>query len=120
MSELDRQAREAAESVAAKLTERARRSGDEPVVFVTGNSYFPPLRSFPEFEALWQEEYASGDAFGFAVEILEDALNEADVYMGDTVYDGSLYVVDTARFEYDEQIDVEDYRETLSDEWMAK
>lgn len=116
MKDLDLQARDAAESVARQLTEAARGSGDKSVLFVTGNALFPPLRWFPELEALWQIDNRGLDLFGFAVELLEDKLNTENVYLG-TAEEGSVYVVDTARWEYTND---GEYAETYSEEWTAK
>lgn len=85
-----------------------------PVVWVTGNSYVPPMRSFPQAETVWQsEENNDGELFAFLVEEVERHLDEANVYLTSPDYDNALYAVDTNRWEYDEDATGDD----LNDEW---
>ena len=114
-----------AKTIADEMIACARFSGDEPVVFVTGNSLFPPLRHYnlQGAERVWQYDVGQQiakpdedglqpsitDWYGFLVKEVERLLEEADVTM-DEGLDGSLYVVDETRFEF---IDEHDTAETL-------
>jgi hypothetical protein len=109
----------AARDIAAYMVDLARTSGAEPIVFVTSNNYMPPLRSFSAAEEIWQAaNYDDGtDLFGYLYELLEDILQDADVYLGEPEYDNSLYVVDLRRFQ---AIEDPENAETLDGEWEAK
>lgn len=92
----------------------ARKSGDEPIVFVTGNSNFPALREFPEAESVYQDSgNADGDLWAEFAARLDDVLESAMTYH-EVGPDGSIYVVDMLRFR---NIDYDDKAETLSAQW---
>lgn len=105
---LERTAREIADSI----TEAARNSGTDPIAWVTGNSYMPPLRSFPAAEAVWQAD-DDGEDFAYLTELVEARLSEASVALECPEHDNALYAVDLRRFEYDEDPD----GETLQADW---
>jgi len=75
------------------------RESKEPVAWITGNSYMPPLRGFGRAEEVWQAEFDEMHTFAFALysEAFEYALNEASVALECPDYDNALYVVDIAR-----------------------
>jgi hypothetical protein len=107
----------AAQSIAEGVIKAARTSGDDAVVFVTGNSYMPPLRSFPEAEEVWQSPHNDdGETFAGLAEMVEARLTEANVLMECPDYDNALYVVDLNRFVYGHDAG-EGYPDNLSDEW---
>lgn len=107
--------RTVADHVADDIIAAARESA-EPVVFVTGNAYMPPHRSFPEAEALWQSD-DTGAAFELFIEALEARLELANVYLGCPDYDNALYAVDLARWQHiDDDPELAD-AEDLNDEW---
>ena len=112
-----------AQNVADSIITTARSSGDDPVAWVTGNSYFPPLRACPDAETAWQARFPElGDSawesyWDFLNEEIDRLLEKADVWM-DAGPDGSLYVVDLRRFEYDEENG--EASQTLSGEWRRK
>jgi hypothetical protein len=92
---------------------------DQPVQFITSNSYMPPLRDMPVAEAIWQAgETASiwspDETWVSFVEALESALDNEQVFMACPEYDNALYVVDLRRFEHSDNPDADD----LNDEWM--
>jgi hypothetical protein len=93
----------------------ARDSGNEPVVFITGNSMMPPLREVDSIERLWTLDDA--DIFTDFMDALERALDERQIYMQSPEDDNSLYVVDLARWEF-----IEDSGDdgSLSDCWSRK
>lgn len=93
------------------------RASDQPVVWITGNSYMPPLRSFTEAERVWNAaNNEDGELFAFLVEELERHLNAADVLMESPDCDNALYAVDMRRWQY-----VEDHAgDDLNDEWEAQ
>jgi hypothetical protein len=90
------------------------RNGDGPVVFVTGNSYFPAGRSFADAEAIYQShmnEY--GEAYESLWQEIQCSLQYANVLLDAPEHDNCLYVVDMNRWEYTEDSAGDD----LSDEW---
>ena len=107
-----------AKSIADDMIGSARDSVT-PVCFVTGNSYVPSLRSYPQAETVWQATYdgTDPDLFSYLYETVEAYLEEADVYLGEPEYDNALYVVDLRRFQAIEDLD---NAETLDGEWEAK
>lgn len=92
------------------------RESNEPVTFITGNSFMPPLRDFGDSEQVWHLDELDPDAevWSAYVERLEGTLEQQDVLLSAPDYDNALYVVDLARFEY---VDADTDAETLSDEW---
>lgn len=91
----------------------ARESGDEAVVFITGNSFMPPIRSFDEVDELYQTE-CDVDPFVSFMEALENELVKLDVYMASPEYDNCLYVVDLRRFEY---VGDDQGNDNINDDW---
>lgn len=85
-----------------------------PVVWVTGNSHMPPLRSVTAAERVWQApNNDDGELFALLCELIEDHLGMAGVILESPEYDNSLYVVDTRRWQYRKDADGDD----LNDEW---
>ncbi len=104
--------REAAESIANEIIESARNSV-EPVAWVTGNSFMPPMRSFTQAEYVWQNGDDEGEDWEFLVETVEDILSRENVSLECPEWDNALYAVDLNRWEY-----VEDAEgDSLNDEW---
>jgi hypothetical protein len=102
-----------AKRIADSLIADARQC-DGPVVFVTGNSYMPPGRSFTEAEHVCQSSMNDeGEAYESLWERIQGYLQDANVYLGSPEYDNCLYVVDMNRWEYTEDSAGDD----LSDEW---
>jgi hypothetical protein len=104
-------ARRYARSIASYMISAARCAPEnEPVQFVTGNSFMPPLRSFSDADRVWHagNGYASADedadvrVWQALTDELERLLDEARVYLDSPDYDNCLYVVDLARFAYAE------------------
>jgi hypothetical protein len=119
----DEGVRRAAREIAGSMIRAARDSGDEPVTFVTGNSYMPALRSYRAAEEIWQAAYPSG-SYGYAERVfyweflcgeVERLASEADVHIGYPEDDNSIYVVDISRFEYDEE--AAETSDTYSGDW---
>jgi hypothetical protein len=106
----------AAAEIAGQITAAARHSGSDPIVFVTGNSYMPPLRSFAAAEQVYQAD-EDGEDFGRLQELVEARLAEADVALECPEYDNALYAVDLGRFEY---VDDPGDHETLQQDWQPK
>lgn len=105
----------AASSIAAQITSAARGSGTDPIAWVTGNSYMPPLRSFTAAEQVYQAD-PDGEDFAYLAEQVERQLGEAGVALECPDYDNALYAVDLRRFEYEEDPD----GETLQADWKPK
>jgi hypothetical protein len=103
-----------ARQVADSIIESARASGADPIAWVTGNAYMPPLRSFTLAERVYQDGMNhDGEAFAYLTELVEEYLSDAHVYLDCPEYDNALYAVDLARFEYTETPD----GESLQDDW---
>ena len=113
----DAHIRRIAAGIADSITGDARTSGPDPIAWVTGNSYMPPLRSFDAAEDVWQHPANDdGEAFAYLVEEIERLLSDANVALECPEYDNALYAVDLARFEFVEQCAPE--ADTLQDEWQ--
>ena len=110
------QAEAAAAEIAAEITTAARGSGSDPITWVTGNAYMPPLRSFPAAEAVYQDD-EDGEDFAYLAELVEAKLAEADVALECPEWDNALYAVDLQRFEY---VDDPGDHETLQQDWQPK
>lgn len=122
----DARIRRIAREIADSVISDARNSGDDPIAWVTGNSYMPPLRSFDAAEDVWQHAAnEDGEAFAWLTELIEGYLSDANVAMECPPWDNALYVVDLARFAYVDrdglalaEDDGEDEGETLQDDWQ--
>lgn len=100
-----------AEQTAAYVIDMARTSLDEPVVFVTGNSYMPPARSFAGADLIYGADL---DLWELYWDLVQDKLSEAQVYIACPDYDNAIYAVDLRRWQWR---DIDEYLENLSDEW---
>jgi hypothetical protein len=112
--------------IAGDMISAARASGHAATAWVTGNSYLPALRSYPQAELVWQASYPSdadgrypsNTALGYWDTLdakVERLLDAASVYLGSPEDDNSLYVVDLRRFEARDDYDD---AENLQDEWV--
>ncbi|HZZ17163.1 MAG TPA: hypothetical protein VFE08_14510 [Candidatus Sulfotelmatobacter sp.] len=112
--------REIAREIADGIISDAR-TQPGPVVWITGNSYMPPLRSIAQAEYVYNaENNDDGELFAFLVELIEDHLSAANVAMESPEYDNALYVVDLKRWQYRDDDDVHDGTaeyDDLNDEW---
>lgn len=106
-----------------------------PIIWLTSNRFMPPLRAFGKAEEVWQagdDVEGMNDYYDSAwmvyVEVFEEELSQADVYLGCPEYDNALYVVDMQRWRLKdmwEEKSGESLREaerknaglTLEDEW---
>lgn len=104
----DEEIEQAAADIAGDMIAAARGSAREPVVFVTGNSYYPPIRHY----AAADSAYENGRLFELTEE-LEQLLEDAGVYL-DEGPDGSLYAVDLKRFRF---TDYDETSDTLPGQW---
>lgn len=91
-------ATEVATEVADLITDIVR-SDSGPITWLTGNAYMPPIRSYPQFETLWQLD-DNGDAFESAVWTLEGLLEDRNIMLTCPDYDNALYGVDLSRWGY--------------------
>jgi hypothetical protein len=103
-----------AEEDAETVIGYARDGGSNPIVWITGNSYMPPLRDVGQAETVWQAD-DTGELWEAYAETFEHALETAEVYLGAPEWDNALYVVDLQRFEYVESETGAD----LQDDWTA-
>lgn len=110
----DGQVRGIAGRIAGSIIADARAS-KEPVCWVTGNRYLPPLRSFTEAERVY---YAAnnedGELFAFLYEEIERHLDRAEVLLDCPEFDNALFAVDLKRWSFKE---TDDSAEDLNDEW---
>jgi hypothetical protein len=108
--------REIADNIANDIIEDAR-TVHGPVVWVTGNSYMPPFRSFDMADRVWNaENNDDGELFAFLVETVDSRLQDAHVLLECPEYDNALYVVDLNRWQYREDAAGDD----LNDEWEPR
>lgn len=116
----DQEVQEAAAGI-AELIITAVRDSEGPVVWVTGNSYMPPLRSFPYAERVYQDPgNHDGEQFAYLVQLVESNLAAASVYLDCPEFDNALYAVDLKRWKYRDDDDVYDGTaeyDNLEDEW---
>jgi hypothetical protein len=95
----------------------AARTSDEPIAWLTGNAYMPPLRDIGEAETVYQND-PDGTVWEAFMESLDRHLGEANVLMECPEYDNALYVVDLTRWQHREEDEIED-TESLNGEWIA-
>jgi hypothetical protein len=111
----DDDVRSIAREISASIISDARNMAG-PVVWVTGNSYMPPLRSIAAAERVWQAaNNDDGELWAFLVEQVETQLSDASVALECPDYDNALYAVDLRRWRYVEDAAGDD----LNDEWEA-
>lgn len=111
----DQEIQEAAASIAGSIITAVALS-EGPVVWVTGNSYMPPLRSFPAAEKVWQDMGDTDvDMWEYLYDLIEARLTDAQVLLESPNYDNSLYAVDLTRWKYRDD-DAAEY-DNLNDEW---
>jgi hypothetical protein len=114
----DEEVKRVARAVSGLITKVARESGEDPIAWVTGNNFMPPLRWFASAEVIWQEAVNQENPrlWKILTEEVERILGEEDVYLGCPEYDNALYAVDERRFEAKEDQD----GETLQGDWTKK
>ena len=97
-----------------------------PVVWLTGSSYLPPLRSFTTAERVWDaDNNRDGELWAWFVEMVEDHLSAANIALECPDYDNALYAVDLKRWQYKEPTFTtpgfpsvpDDLPDDLNDEW---
>lgn len=95
-----------------------------PVVWLTGNSYMPPLRSFPAAEAVWQLDNEPDPwAWELFTETLESELEAALVLLECPDYDNALYAVDLARWDHiadDDERNPDFDPNDMNSEWIPR
>jgi hypothetical protein len=111
---LEATTRREARELARKLTSDAR-TLEGPVIWVTGNNYMPPIRSFPAAEKIW--ELDDPDLWELFCETVEDELSRAAVVMEAPDYDNALYVVDLNRWEHTETPNPDFNEDDINSEW---
>jgi hypothetical protein len=103
-----------ARQIANDIIDAARSSGTDPIAWVTGNSYMPPMRDFSLAEEVWQDvANADGELFAMLVERVETYVDAAGVALESPEWDNALYAVDLRRFEYVES----ENGDNLRDDW---
>lgn len=86
--------------VADAITQAAR-TETGPVVWITGNSYVPPLRSVTQAEYVWNAaNNDDGELWAWFAEMVEGTLSDNMVALECPDYDNALYAVDLQRWEY--------------------
>jgi hypothetical protein len=103
-----------AKQLASEITADARNT-EGPVVWVTGNSYMPPMRSFSAAEEVYQ--LADWGLWELFCDTVDSELSNADVYMASPDYDNALYIVDLKRWEYTETPNPYFNADDLNSEW---
>lgn len=87
---------------------------DDPIVWLTGNNYMPPLRAWGSAETVWQSD--DFDAWEEYAERWERGLENHNIYVGCPEWDNALYAVDLSRWEYSDNEEGED----LQSEWVRR
>lgn len=102
---------------ASQAIDYARQGDSDPIVWITGNSYMPPLRAFGQAETVWQMD--DHDMWEVYFKTFVAELDKANVYLGCPDYDNALYVVDLDRWQYRWQYvnDGDEWAKTLQEEW---
>lgn len=86
--------------VADAITQAARTEAG-PVVWITSNSYVPPLRSVTQAEYVWNAaNNDDGELWAWFAEMVEGTLSDNEVALECPDYDNALYAVDLQRWEY--------------------
>ncbi len=93
------------------------RAGAGPIVWLTSNSYMPPIRDISDVERVWIADESGEEAFSTLVEAIESKLDQEQVYMACPEYDNALYVVDLKRWEHTADDTPAD---DLNDEWQSR
>lgn len=99
----------------------AVKASDEPVCWLTGNSYMPPIRAIDKMDDIWTATSTHGhilhdmadDMWVALCEEIERELDKNNIYMTSPEWDNSLYAVDLDRWEHIEDAD----GDSLNDEW---
>lgn len=88
----------------------------DPIVWLTGNSYMPPLRGWGRAEEVWQAD-DSGELWEEYAERWEEGVENNNIYVGCPDWDNALYGVDLTYWEY---VDGSEDAETLGEEWARR
>jgi len=101
-----------------------RGSGDEPIVWLTSNRYYPAIRDLDKMDDIYKEtsrdcghvfQAMSNNIWMALIEQINRELDQAHILMDGPEWDNALYGVDLTRFT---RIDDPDQAETMSDEWV--
>jgi hypothetical protein len=107
----------AALALATKIIEEVR-SLEGPVVWLTGNSYVPPARSFPEFEEIYQHpDNTDGELSSEMWEAVTELLDAGEVMIAQPEWDNAIYGVDLRRWE---PVESDTTPDDLNDEWQRR
>ena len=121
----DRTVRKLARELADSIIEEVH-SLPGPVVWLTGNSYIPPMRSFPAAERVYQSvSNDDGELFEWFGDLVRGHLDAASITLECPDYDNALYAVDLKRWQYRDPTFSDpnfpsvpdDYGDDLADEW---
>jgi hypothetical protein len=108
--------RKSAAEAAQVIVRLARESGDDPIAWVTGSQYMPPIRSIAAAEEWYQKDQEGTPyegMFGYFCEEVEQVLETENVLMASPDTDNALYAVDMQRWQHAGNDDAE----TLQGEW---
>lgn len=83
------------------IAQTVREQGVEPVVFLTGNRFMPPFRSFDEIEAVWQAD-EEGEYVVAIWECVEKCCDQNEIFIGQPEHDNAIYGVDLRKWEHNE------------------
>lgn len=89
----------------------------EPIVMLTGNSMAPTYRAIDKLDDIWQAD-TNGEYIHELWQMVERKCFESDIYLGTVEDDGSIYAVDTSRWEPSEAAENNE-AESIHDEWTA-
>lgn len=108
----------AAREDAARVIEAVRASGkDSPIIWLTSNAYFPPLREIGSADKFYSGSFWNpSQAWEVYVETFNSEVERANVLVDAPEWDNALYGVDLTIWRYREDIEEEDCDE-LGQEW---
>lgn len=107
-------------NVATHVIAPLAQASTEPLYWLTGNAYMPPLRDLNDAGRLWDaldaDTALGADLWELFVDALERRLAELQVLMEAPEHDNALYVVDLSRWER-KDANEEDVGDDMNDEW---
>lgn len=116
-------AEQAGRLVAREIIEPILRElpSEQPIVWLTGNSYMPPIRDIPAAERMWElTNDIDSDTGAMVWELFMQAVDHEcanrEIEIAAPEHDNALYVVDLRRWER-KDANEEDVGDDMNDEW---
>jgi hypothetical protein len=115
-------AAKAAEADAAEVIAAVRAASEadrrQPIVWITSNAYFPPLREVGSADLYYSGSFWNPSYSWMAyAETFEECLEAANIYLGSPEYDNCLYCVDMRLWQFRDDLEAEE-ADSLDEEWQ--